>query len=118
MLFCRLIGVPWRERLGLCQWLLIELVEHDALAPDVAEEILALAQRGVHLTPRVHDKAGRRLDAFVADEPVLGLVPVGEVGQLAVVDDDQQVVVRSVTFHRMRLVDPVTGLGGLARSAI
>src|SRR5205823_13908971 len=33
--FRRLISIPRSEWLGLGQWLLIELVEHDALAPDV-----------------------------------------------------------------------------------
>src|SRR6266702_1335267 len=98
MLFGKLIGSRGCNRLRLGERLVVQFVEHDALAADVGEEILALAQRRVHLTPRVRDKAGRRLDAPVADEPVLGLVPVGEVGKLAVVDDDQQVVVRSVAL--------------------
>lgn len=68
---------------------------------------MPLAQRRVHEAAAVHDEAGWRLDGAVALQPVLCLVPVGEVGKLVVVDDHQQVEIAAIALHRQRLVHPV-----------
>jgi len=42
-------------------------------------------------------------------EPIRRLLPIaGEIGKLAIVDDNQQIEVRAVSFFGLRLVDPAT----------
>ncbi|CUW96746.1 hypothetical protein AGR2A_Lc180148 [Agrobacterium genomosp. 2 str. CFBP 5494] len=67
---------------------------------------MALLKLRVHLAQRMHDELRRCFDEAVADDPVGRLVPEGRmIRQLAIVDDHQQIEIRTIALHRMRLVD-------------
>jgi len=61
----------------------------------------------------VDDELRRRFDKAVADDPVGCLVPIGRViRQLAIVDDHQQIEIRAIALHRMRLINKgAAGIG-------
>lgn len=55
------------------------------------------------------DKADRRFDYRVADQPIRRLVPIfGKVTEFVVIDDHQQIEIRSISLHRERFIDPAT----------
>ena len=64
---------------------------------------------GVHIGQRVNNETDRRGQALVdrdlAHEPILGGGPAFEVGQLFVVDDDEDIIVGLVAADR--IIDPV-----------
>jgi hypothetical protein len=105
--------ICWREWFWLEQRFVVELVENDAFLANVGEEVLPFLQVGVHLAPGVDDEAHRRFNRRVMDQPIGGLVPVvGELAELAVVDDDQQIKIGPIALHREGLIDPSTlGVG-------
>src|SRR3546814_5370322 len=63
----------------------------------------------VHLLKRVDDQADRVAqpaeDDMVAAEPVLEIDPVLRLGELVLVDDDEDVVVGHIALGRLRLID-------------
>lgn len=52
MLFGWSVALGWRLWLGLCEWLVVEFVERDAIAADVNEEGLTFIQGGIRLPAR------------------------------------------------------------------
>jgi hypothetical protein len=113
MLPCHPQAFRSRQQLRLGQRLVIKLVKNNPFLADVREEVVPLLQLGIHLTQRMYDELRRCLDEAVPNNPVGRLVPVGRmVRQFAIIDDHQQIEIRAVAFHRMRLIDKrATGIG-------
>src|SRR3546814_4283871 len=100
-----------RLRLRLRQIGIVALVERDAVASDVHEEVATFGESRVHFLQSVDDEVDRRPqrlgDRELAVKPVLGRGPeLDTVGQLLMVDDDEQVEVGLVSLGGVRLVDP------------
>lgn len=83
-----------------------QIIERDAIPNDIGPEILAAGQHLAHLGEGVDDEVDGAADREVAQDLFLGGPPVvGDVGQLRMADDDQQVEVRQVAI--VGLIDPV-----------
>jgi hypothetical protein len=70
-----------------------------------------MRQRVVHFLKRMDDEVDGGAqgpgDRHLAHQPLVGAIPVGRaIGELVLIDDNQQVVVRLITFLGVRLVDP------------
>ena len=84
--------------------------QDDPFAKDVDEEVAPEPELLVHILEAVIDKADRGPERLsfrqFGEQPVLGLRPeLGNVGQILVVDNDQQIEVRIVASDR--ILDPV-----------
>jgi len=90
---------------GTCEFAVVRLVQHDAVAPDVREEVLALRERLVDLLECVNEQADRGLN--LKRDPVFGGAPdFPLVDQLGPIQDHQDVVVAQVSVRR--ILDPTT----------
>ncbi|MNV21537.1 hypothetical protein D3C71_1124750 [compost metagenome] len=95
-----------RHRLRGGEWVAGHAVERHPVADDVCPEVLAALERVVHLREVMNDDVDGPTDIGVAQDRVLRVPPVvGDVGQLLMADDDQQVEIRQVAV--LRLIDPV-----------
>ena len=80
--------------------------ENDALTHDVGPEVSPAVQLLVHVFQTVHDKAHRRADQGLArHQLVLGVMPELAVGQILMIDNDQQIEIREVASDR--IMDPI-----------
>src|SRR3546814_1501866 len=67
----------------------------------------------IHLVQRMDDEVDRRpqrlLDGVGADQPFLGLRPIGgAIGQFLLADDHEDIVITLVLVRRQRRIDPIT----------
>ncbi|QTK81000.1 Hypothetical protein AT6N2_L0015 [Agrobacterium tumefaciens] len=106
MLFGNLICLLHRKAFGLGELSVIQLVQRNAITPDIVEEILPFLQKIADFASAMHDKPHGRLDLLVPHQPVCRLVPVFGIGQFLVADDDEDVEIRAIAFRRMRLIHP------------
>jgi hypothetical protein len=100
-----------RLRLGLVEFGRLAFVERNPVPRDIHEEIAAMREAIVHFAQRVDDEVDRRAqrlrDRKFAVEPVLGGRPEFDaIGQLVVVDDDEQIEVGLIALGGVRFIDP------------
>ncbi len=88
-----------------CERLAVELIECDPVARDVDEEVSTPSQVRVHLAQGMHDHADRRLNLLIPHQSIVRSVPKCRVTELLVVDDDQDVKIRTVALLGVRLVN-------------
>lgn len=86
---------------GLDQGFIVDHIQHYLFAADVREEILSIDQRLVDLAQPVHTQPNRCVYGRIPKKAICLLVPVFLTGELASVDEDENVEVRSAALRRM-----------------
>ena len=86
-------------------------VKHDAIADDVAEERAPALQLGFPVAEAMDDEVHGRVyasgDRLLAQETVVRLRPIfGDIGELVVIDDDQQVIVAEMAATGLATQSP------------
>ncbi|OHD02558.1 MAG: hypothetical protein A3H25_13805 [Sphingomonadales bacterium RIFCSPLOWO2_12_FULL_63_15] len=89
----------------------VDLIEHNAVAPDVDEEGSTVSEAIIHLLQGVDDEVYRRLQilsdrSFTVQAFVCLLPVIKPIGQFLLIDDNQQVEIRLISFRRVRFIDP------------
>ncbi|ERM02307.1 hypothetical protein Q644_17570 [Brucella intermedia 229E] len=98
------MGVFRIENTGLGERLRIKFVKYNTFFADVSEEISPFLDPRVHLTQRMDNEVYRSLHITQAHKPVFGFSPELKVRQLTIVDDNQQVKIRTIAFAGMRFI--------------